>query len=102
MKRRQALQLLPLSAAGLTSRIRKAHSEMVQPEQQTSPEPLALQYTKKVRERLAWIRETQTEDLMEGAYAIARTIENKGQCWQVWDAGHTNTDLYPGRNGEPQ
>jgi len=64
--------------------------------------PLAIQYTKKIRERLKWIRETQTEDLMEGAYAIARTIENGNRCWQVWDAGHTNSDIYPDRNGLPE
>jgi uncharacterized phosphosugar-binding protein len=42
------------------------------------------------------------EDLMEGAYAIARTVEKGGTCWQEWDAGHTNADMYPERNGLPE
>ena len=29
-------------------------------------------------------------------------MENKGTCWQVWDAGHTNSDIYPERNGLPE
>jgi len=39
---------------------------------------------------------------MESAYAIARTIENGNRCWQVWDAGHTNSDIYLDRNGLPE
>jgi len=64
-------------------------------------EPLAISYTKKIRERLRWIREHQAENLLEAAYAIARTLENGNRCWASWDAGHTTSDLMPGRNGEP-
>ena len=104
MKRREMLRLIPVSIAGLAGASTTTRASEDQPDSQCThgPEPLAIQYTKKVRERLTWIRQTQTEDLMEGAYAIARTIENGGVCWQMWDAGHTNTDIYPERNGLPE
>jgi uncharacterized phosphosugar-binding protein len=61
------------------------------------------QYARKVRERLDWIRRTQSENLLEAAYAIARTVKAGGQCWSVWDTGHsTSNDQFPGRNGEPE
>lgn len=45
----------------------------------------------------------QSQNLMEAAYAIARTVENGGQCYHVaWDAGHSEADSWPGRNGEPE
>ena len=104
MKRRDTFRLIPLSIAGMASLSGKALSKEMCPKGcgGGKNEPLAIRYTKKVRERLTWIRQTQSEDLMEGAYAIARTVENGGRCWNIWDAGHTNTDLYPDRNGEPE
>ncbi len=104
MKRREMLRLIPLSIAGITGASVGVQASEEQPETQCihGTEPLAIQYTKKVRQHLTWIRQTQSEDLMEGAYAIARTIENGGTCWQKWDAGHTNTDIYPERNGLPE
>jgi len=104
MKRRDAVRLIPLSLAGLTGFAAPSFPVELLPRSGKTKKdiPLAIQYTTKVRKRLKWIRETQTEELMEGAYAIARTVENGGTCWQVWDAGHTNTDLYPDRNGEPE
>ena len=103
MKRRDAFRLISLSIAGVTSLSKKVlSSEMLLKHGESKHEPLAIRYIRKIRERLTWIRETQTEDLMEGAYAIARTVENGGRCWNVWDAGHTNADLYPDRNGEPE
>ncbi|MCD6308937.1 MAG: hypothetical protein J7M24_08085 [Candidatus Latescibacteria bacterium] len=104
MKRREMLRLIPVSIAGLTgtSTVIRASEEKPVGANPRFAEPLAIRYLHKVRDRLTWIRQTQTEDLMEGAYAIARTIENGGTCWQLWDAGHTNTDIYPDRNGLPE
>ncbi|HUT64116.1 MAG TPA: hypothetical protein VMZ04_09180, partial [Anaerolineae bacterium] len=105
MKRRSAIQLLPFSIAGITGLTKHAFSEektlsIVRSRRQ---EPLAIQYSKKVRERLTWIRENQSENLMEASYAIARTVQNGGRCYQSgWDAGHTEADSWPGRNGEPE
>ncbi len=105
MKRRDAIRMVPLSMAGLAAAARRVSGQEPDwgkrwPE---GREPLAVEYSRKVRERLAWIRENQTENLMEAAYAIAQTVEAGGQCYQVsWDAGHTEADSWPGRNGEPE
>ena len=99
MKRREALSRISSLAAGFGF-AGAAGAEVVASFDNNIP--LSMQYINAVRERLIWIRQTQTEDLMEGAYAIARTIESGGTCWQAWDAGHTNSDLYPERNGMPQ
>lgn len=103
MKRRNMLRLIPASMMCLTgaSLVRASEGEQDGLHCKDA-EPLAMQYTRKVREHLIRIRQTQTEDLMEGAYAIAQTIENGGTCWQMWDAGHTNADMYPERNGLPE
>ena len=105
MKRRDAILLFPISLAGVAGMARQVvGGEMdAEKEREDNDEPLSLQYSKKVRERLSWIHENSTENLMEAAYAIARTVENGGQCYQVsWDAGHTEADSWPGRNGEPE
>ena len=104
MKRRDAIRLFPLSIAGIAGMSQRAFSGEMSPKHLPGgpKEPLAIRYTKKVREKLTWIRETQTEDIMEAAYAIARTVENGGRCWSVWDAGHTTADILPGRNGLPE
>ncbi len=104
MKRRNMLRLIPASIACLAGApsISRASEEKRDTLSEKDSEPLALQYTRKVREHLTRIRQTQTEDMMEGAYAIARTIEKGGACWQAWDAGHTNADMYPERNGLPE
>lgn len=106
MKRRDALRLFPAVAVGLAATAGRLSAAPMEGgfRMPRGPKdlPLALQYTNTVRRHMQRIRETQTEDLMEGAYAIARTIENGGRCWQVWDAGHTNADIYPERNGLPE
>jgi hypothetical protein len=66
-------------------------------------EPLAIQYTKRTRKKLWALRETQSENLLEASYAIARTVKNKGVCWSSWDMGHSiAADMIPDRNGEPE
>ncbi|MFC1692469.1 hypothetical protein ACFL1R_03125 [Candidatus Latescibacterota bacterium] len=104
MNRRKAIKVIPLTAVCMSKLIRKAHSTGESSySADNSTEPLAIQYTKKVRERLTWIRENQAENLMEAAYAIARTFQNGGRCFQdSWDAGHSEADSWPGRNGEPE
>ncbi len=103
MKRRDAICMVPLSVAGMAGMARRACAQSLEGKTTRFDERLAVRYSKKVRERLAWIRENQTENLMEAAYAIARTVENGGQCYQTgWDAGHSEADSWPGRNGEPE
>ena len=109
MKRRNALKILPLSLIGATYQVQNVlsqnprydHPILSKPERQ-SDKPLAVQHLRKVREMLLWIRETQSENLLEASYAIAQTVKNKRTCWIQWDMGHsTNSDLVPGREGLP-
>ena len=105
MKRRDAIRLMPLSIAGMAGMSRDLFAEVMhkRPSRMRQPVSLTAQYLSKVRDRLTWIRENQAENLMEAAYAIARTVEKGGHCWQDgWDAGHTESDSWPGRNGEPE
>ncbi len=105
MKRREAIRFFPLSIAGIAGMTQNvfAYEKTGKNLIDGHKEPLAIRYTKKVRERLTWIRENQTENLMEASYAIARTVQNGGRCFQDgWDAGHTEADSWPGRNGEPE
>ncbi len=117
MKRRDTFRLIPLSLAGLAGIAGTAftqekhrmcpkacpckmsgHSQIG-----PHPEPLSVRYLKKVRGMLTRIRETESENLLEASYAIARTVMNKGTCWYSWDMGHSITfDLVPGRNGVPE
>ena len=108
MKRRDAIRIFPLSIAGMagmTGMSRRALGADNDWDKRwpDTGEPLALQYSKRIRERLSWIRENQSEGLMEAAHAIADTVAAGGQCYQTaWDAGHTEADSWPGRNGEPE
>jgi uncharacterized phosphosugar-binding protein len=105
MKRRDALRLFPLSLAGMagmTHRAFGADNDWDKRWPVVPGEPLAKLYSQRVCERLTWIRENQSESLMEAAHAIADTVAAGGQCYQSsWDSGHTESDSWPGRNGEP-
>jgi len=105
MNRRNAIRLFPLSLAGMagmTNRVLAADNDWDKRWPVVPGEPLAKLYSRRVRERLTWVRENQSESLMEAAHAIADTIAAGGKCYQSnWDAGHTESDSWPGRNGEP-
>ncbi len=110
MKRRDTLRLLPLSAAGAVGLARKSSAQPLPP-RQGAPNPgapgpgsgLYDQYSRIVRDRLNWIRNNQSENLLEASYAIARTVLRGNLCWSMWDTGHsTQNDQYPDRNGEPE
>ena len=105
MKRREIFRLVPLSIAGFTGIPGNpfAREMFCEKKQAHHPESLAIQYTKKVREMLRWIRETQSENILEASHIIARTYKNGGTCWCIWDMGHSAlADVFPGRNGEPE
>jgi len=107
MIRRDALRLIPLSGAGMAGLTALATAQDMcagkcQGMMNPPGEPLAIRYTKKVREMLRWIRLTQADNLLESSYAIARTVKNGGTCWCSWDMGHnTKFDMFPGRHGNP-
>jgi len=110
MKRREAIPLVPLSVAGLTTLAMKAFSQSMPQEDHvvqysfSSSEPLSIMYTQKVRQMLTWIRNTQSDNILESAYMTARTKMKGNTCWCMWDMGHGhNIDIfYPGRNGLPE
>lgn len=105
MKRREIIKLVPLALTGAAGAARTAFGrEMsgVAREVETT-DKLGLVYLKTVRDRLDWIRETQSENLLEAAYAFARATAEGKTCWYSWDMGHTTTsDITPGRNGVPE
>jgi uncharacterized phosphosugar-binding protein len=95
--------MVPLSIAGMAGAAGKIRAQEQEGKKPQTDEPFAVQYSKKVRDRLTWIRENQSESLMEAAHVIAETVEKGGKCYQAgWDAGHTESDSWPGRNGEPE
>jgi len=92
MKRRHAVKIIPLSIAGILelSGIVAANRK----------KPLGLQYTSRVRNLLAKIKSTQSEEMLEASYRIAGTIKNGRKCYLEWDIGHSNQyDLWPDRPG---
>ncbi|MBA7483786.1 hypothetical protein ES707_19303 [subsurface metagenome] len=92
MKRRSALKLIPLSAAGLMG--------LPELSRAWGKGPLGLEYTAKVRDLLDRIKTTQSEELLEASYRIAATVKNGGTCYYEWDLGHgTAYDIWPDRPG---
>ncbi|MFC1608284.1 hypothetical protein ACFL47_09960 [Candidatus Latescibacterota bacterium] len=113
MKRRDLFRLAPLSFAGLAGLSRTTQADDLRYDYpsvddyrrptQKSHEPLAIQYTKKVRDMLMWIRETQSENMLEASYAIAKTVMKGRTCWYSWDMGHSiDFDIGLERNSLPE
>ena len=64
--------------------------------------PSGMSYINKIKDMLMWTRHTQSENILEASYAVARTIEKGETCWSYWDHGHThNADAFPDRDGNP-
>lgn len=110
MKRRDMFRMIPLAAAGMGG-LTGARSVLAQMCPQCAGdtccpdngEPLSMTYVRRVVEMLKWVRANQMENIMEGAYAIARAIEEKRNIWSCWDLGHTNaSDLFENRCGKPE
>ena len=96
MERRDVLRLLP-AAAGIMAAPGLSFSF------EKSAEPLSGQYLGKVIQILEKISATETDNLLEASYHIAKTVKNGGSCYTTWDVGHTVTeDMYPDRPGDPE
>ena len=110
MKRRDAIQLIPHSVAGMSGFATRVFSQgaVTNPNRgnaaDSSPGPLSIRYLTKIRELLTWIRDTQSQNMLEASYMIARKHAEGRTCWCSWDMGHgPNIDiLSPGRNGLPE
>ncbi|MBT4484158.1 MAG: hypothetical protein HOC71_10850, partial [Candidatus Latescibacteria bacterium] len=96
MKRRDAIRILPMTAAGLIGLSNSASSK------KKSLRPLSLQYLSNVKQTLEKIRSTEFDNLLEASYQIARTYKNGGTCYSTWDVGHSrDEDMFEGRHGDP-
>ncbi|MCD6308277.1 MAG: hypothetical protein J7M24_04690, partial [Candidatus Latescibacteria bacterium] len=104
MKRRDMLKSLPLGLAGMAAYdpAAAARRHMCRNCASGADEQYGMTYVKKVAGMLKWVRAHQMENILEGAYAIARAVDEGRNIWSCWDLGHTNgSDLFPGRNGKP-
>ena len=103
MKRRDMLKLTPLSLAGMAGMAHRGFTEEVDGMPVTGiPGKLSEQYQKKALGMLTWIKENQSENLLEASHLMARTILNGGTNWASWDQGHsTSYDTPPDRPGLP-
>ena len=83
MKRRDMFRLVPFAVPALAgiSRSAFAQQKRAYPKAGLPGEPLAMMYTRRVREMLEWVRATQSENILEAAYGIARTVEKGGRVW---------------------
>ncbi len=104
MRRRDLFRMIPLAVPALAGAGTLSAQTMTQcPKTGAPAEPLALMYTRRVREILQMVRASQSENILESAYAIARTVQKGSRVWCCWDLGHTNnSDIFPDRNGEPE
>jgi uncharacterized phosphosugar-binding protein len=105
MKRRDMMVSVPLALAGILSPVRRALTEGIGDPitVKFGERPLYEAYAEKALHMLRHVRRTQSDNLLEAAYAIARTIMKGGTCWNQWDMGHsTSYELAPGRNGLPE
>ncbi|MDP2984422.1 MAG: hypothetical protein Q8O92_13980 [Candidatus Latescibacter sp.] len=105
MRRRDTFRLIPLAALSMGGMALRSYAQENRPLPAPGGmgEPFSMRYLKRVREKLTWIRENQSQNILEAAYAIARTVEKGNRCWCYWDQGHTNeSDIFPDRNGVPE
>jgi uncharacterized phosphosugar-binding protein len=95
MNRRNILHLLPLLGAGLAAFPEKGRARGKRPRE------LGLVYLDGIRAGIRKIRETESENLLRAAEAIARVRKNGGNCFCQWETGHSfDGDLFPGRHGD--
>ncbi|HDY89699.1 MAG TPA: hypothetical protein ENH82_16495 [bacterium] len=96
MNRRNTFKIFPLAAASMFARTKQAVSK------EKNSKPLCLQYLERVRETLKKIRSTESDNLLEASYNIARTYKKGGTCYNNWDMGHSTVfDTFPDRPGDP-
>ena len=105
MTRRDAVRLIPFLVPSCC--IARSSNASVPPSvfgwEPLPGEQPTLVYPRRIRELLTQVRRTQSENILEAACAIARTVARGNTCWCIWDQGHTSTaDMFPGRPGLPE
>lgn len=95
MKRRDILRTLPLAGTAL------AILPGAEPVSGEPDRPLCLEYLNGILRGIGHIRDTESDDLLRAAEAIARTRRNGGACFYQWETNHTiEGDMFPGRHGD--
>ena len=95
MNRREAIKTIPLLSACIWEL-----PETVFPVEMRS-KPLCLEYLTRVVEMFEKIRNTESGNLLEASYNIARTYKNGGTCFCQWETGHSfDGDMFPDRHGD--
>ena len=103
MNRRDTFRLIPLTFAGIGSSA-QAFLSFTRDNQHShdSVNPTAMTYISKITEMLRSVRASHSENILEAAYVITRTLMLSDTCWSYWDHGHTNSvDSFPGRDDDP-
>ncbi len=94
MKRRDVIRTIPLFGAGLYGFSVQALAR------KGKRKPLCLEYLSRVSALFERIVRTETDNLLEASYAIARTRRNGGSCFCQWETGHSfDGDMFPNRHG---
>ncbi len=121
MRRRDAVKLIPFTFTALGGAARavlppRPGVPVVQPPRPGMPAamppapgpcrgvpPAPMAYSRRVADMLRRVRETESANILEASYAIARAVMEGRTVWSAWDLGHTNSsDLFPGRPGMPE
>lgn len=102
MKRRDTFRFIPLTLAGIAGTGPAFAAPKFRKSGIYPNAPLADRYLDKVRGIISHIKMTQTENMLEAGYLIARAVHNGHTCWYSWDCGHSvNADIFPGRVAVP-
>jgi len=105
MKRRDAFKLVPVSLAGMVGLAEHASAieSMPRTVDRGEPLPVSLEYPRIIMNMAKWVKENQSDNMLEAAYEIARRLKKGGQFWINWDQGHsTRGEMFAGRHGMPE
>ncbi|MFC1693057.1 hypothetical protein ACFL1R_06095 [Candidatus Latescibacterota bacterium] len=97
MKRRDAVKTIPVFGMSVLEFLDTAFA------MKRVSQPLCLEYLARVKKIIKKIQSTESDNLLEASYQIARTHKNGGNCFCQWETGHSfDGDMFPGRHGDPE
>jgi len=95
MNRREAIKTIPFLSTGICGLSKTVFSSEI------DLKPLCLEYLARVVEMFKKIRSTESDNLLEASYNIARTYKNGETCFCQWETGHSfDGDMFPDRHGD--